>query len=60
MIDLNINQSAIDLQIEDLEKAAILMLSMGEESAAKIFKRLNREEVQCLSRAISSCTMSRP
>jgi flagellar motor switch protein FliG len=53
MIDLNINQSAIDLQIEDLEKAAILMLSMGEESAAKIFKRLNREEVQCLSRAIS-------
>jgi flagellar motor switch protein FliG len=53
MSDISLNQAAVDLHIEDLEKAAILMLSMGEEAAAKIFKRLNREEVRKLSGAIA-------
>lgn len=53
MTDLNINQAAVDIHIDDLEKAAILMLSMGEEAAAKIFKRLNRDEVRRLSGAIA-------
>lgn len=53
MSDINLNQAAVDIHIEDLEKAAILMLSMGEEAAAKIFKRLNRDEVRRLSGAIA-------
>ncbi len=53
MNEINLNQAAVDLQIDDLEKAAILMLSMGEEAAAKIFKRLKRDEVRKLSGAIA-------
>lgn len=48
-----LNQAAVDIHIEDIEKAAILMLSMGEEAAAKIFKRLNRDEVRKLSGAMA-------
>ena len=53
MNDIELNQEAVDLRIEDIEKAAILMLSMGEEAAAQIFKRLNRDEVQALGQAMA-------
>lgn len=49
MNDNNLNQSAIDIQIDPVEKAAILLLSMGPESAAKVLKRLSRDEVQKLT-----------
>lgn len=48
MNEANLNQSAIDVTIEPLEKAAILLLSMGPESASKVLKRLDRSEVQAL------------
>ena len=35
--------------ITDLDRAAILLLSMGEENAAGIIKKLNRHEVKALS-----------
>lgn len=35
--------------ISDLDRAAILLLSMGEENAAGIIKKLNRQEVRVLS-----------
>jgi len=37
----------------DCEKAAILLLSMGEESAAKILQRMERSEVQSVSNAMA-------
>jgi len=37
-----------DAPMEDLEKAAILLLSMGEQAAAKVLQRLDRDEVQKL------------
>lgn len=49
MKDINLNQAAVDIQIEPLEKASILLLSMGTESAAKILKQLSRDEVQKLT-----------
>jgi flagellar motor switch protein FliG len=36
-------------QISDLDRAAILLLSMGEENAACIIKKLGRNEVRALS-----------
>ncbi len=53
MNDIELNQSAVDLHIENIEKAAILMLSMGEEAAAQIFKRLTRDEVQALGQTMA-------
>lgn len=53
MDEINFNQDAVDLHIENIEKAAILMLSMGEEAAAQIFKRLNRDEVQRLGQTMA-------
>ena len=53
MTDIELNQSAVDLNIENIEKAAILMLSMGEEAAAQVFKRLTRDEVQVLGQAMA-------
>lgn len=47
------NQSAIDIDIQDSEKAAILLLSMGEQAAAKVLQRLSRDEVQTLSRTMA-------
>ncbi|MCT8124997.1 flagellar motor switch protein FliG [Alishewanella sp. BS5-314] len=35
--------------VSDLDRAAILLLSMGEENAAGIIKKLNRHEVRVLS-----------
>lgn len=35
--------------ISDLDRAAILLLSMGEENAASIIKKLSRQEVRVLS-----------
>lgn len=49
MSDININQSAVDIQIDPLEKAAILLLSMGPDAAANVLKRLSRDEVQKLT-----------
>ncbi|WKE66522.1 FliG C-terminal domain-containing protein [Gallaecimonas kandeliae] len=37
----------------DLDRAAILMLSMGEATAAKIMARLGRDEVQALSQRMA-------
>ncbi|MCF3095909.1 flagellar motor switch protein FliG [Aeromonas australiensis] len=48
MNNVNLNQDAVDIDIDDLEKAAILLLSMGPESAAKVMQTLSREEVQRL------------
>lgn len=36
-------------QTSNLDKAAILLLSMGEEAAAKIFAKMSREDVQKIS-----------
>lgn len=48
MTDMNFNQAAVDIDIDELEKAAILLLSMGTESAARIMQKLSRDEVQRL------------
>lgn len=40
--------------ITDLDKAAILLLSMGEENAAGIIKRLSRSEVRALSERMAT------
>ncbi|WP_421201460.1 lateral flagellar motor switch protein FliGL [Aeromonas enteropelogenes] len=49
---VNQNQKAADidtgLDIDNLEKAAILLLSMGTEAAAKVMQKLSRDEVQKL------------
>ncbi|MFC5706206.1 lateral flagellar motor switch protein FliGL [Aeromonas eucrenophila] len=44
----NLNQNAVDIDIDNLEKAAILLLSMGTEAAAKVMQKLSRDEVQSL------------
>lgn len=48
MNSVNLNQSAVDIDIDNLEKAAILLLSMGTEAAAKVMQKLSRDEVQRL------------
>lgn len=48
MSNANMNQSAVDIDIDNLEKAAILLLSMGTEAAAKVMQKLSRDEVQRL------------
>ncbi|ALP41691.1 flagellar motor switch protein G [Aeromonas schubertii] len=45
---MNFNQAAVDIDIDNLEKAAILLLSMGTEAAAKVMQKLSRDEVQRL------------
>lgn len=40
-------------RLGNLDKAAILLLSMGEDAAAKVLKRLSREEVQRLTRSMA-------
>ena len=54
MNSVNLNQSAVDIDIDNLEKAAILLLSMGTESAAKVMKKLSRDEVQRLISKMAS------
>jgi flagellar motor switch protein FliG len=46
---LNQLRSEAGRTITDLDRAAILLLSMGEENAAGIIKKLNRHEVKALS-----------
>lgn len=59
MID-TVKANGADAPIEDVEKAAILLLSMGEQAAARVLQRLGRDEVQklmhCMARlpAVSS------
>ncbi|CAJ1787283.1 Flagellar motor switch protein FliG [Aeromonas jandaei] len=48
MNNVNLNQKAVDIDIDNLEKAAILLLSMGTEAAAKVMQKLSRDEVQRL------------
>ncbi|PPA29420.1 flagellar motor switch protein FliG [Aeromonas jandaei] len=48
MNNVNLNQKAVDIDIDNLEKAAILLLSMGTEAAAKVMQKLSRDEVQLL------------
>lgn len=43
-----VNPVSAEAPIEDVEKAAILLLSMGEQAAAKVLQRLDRDEVQKL------------
>ena len=54
MNSVNLNQSAVDIDIDNLEKAAILLLSMGTESAAKVMQKLSRDEVQRLISKMAS------
>ncbi|MEV3813120.1 lateral flagellar motor switch protein FliGL [Aeromonas allosaccharophila] len=54
MNSVNLNQSAVDIDIDNLEKAAILLLSMGTEAAAKVMQKLSRDEVQCLISKMAS------
>lgn len=54
MNSINLNQSAVDIDIDNLEKAAILLLSMGTESAAKVMQKLSRDEVQRLISKMAS------
>ncbi|MDR6984302.1 flagellar motor switch protein FliG [Rheinheimera pacifica] len=42
--------------ITDLDRAAILLLSMGEENAAGIIKKLSRHEVRALSERMAKIT----
>ena len=42
--------------ITDLDRAAILLLSMGEENAAGIIKKLSRHEVKALSERMAKIT----
>ncbi|MGP9802853.1 FliG C-terminal domain-containing protein [Rheinheimera sp. NSM] len=46
---MNQLRSEASRTITDLDRAAILLLSMGEENAAGIIKKLNRHEVKALS-----------
>jgi flagellar motor switch protein FliG len=48
MNSVNLNQNAVDIDIDSVEKAAILLLSMGTESAAKVMQKLARDDVQRL------------
>ena len=50
----NLNQNAVDIDIDNLEKAAILLLSMGTEAAAKVMQKLSRDEVQRLISKMAS------
>ncbi|QLH65272.1 lateral flagellar motor switch protein FliGL [Aeromonas veronii] len=54
MNSVNLSQSAVDIDIDNLEKAAILLLSMGTESAAKVMQKLSRDEVQRLISKMAS------
>ncbi|MGL5776393.1 MAG: flagellar motor switch protein FliG, partial [Aeromonas veronii] len=54
MNSVNLTQSAVDIDIDNLEKAAILLLSMGTESAAKVMQKLSRDEVQRLISKMAS------
>lgn len=54
MNSVNLNQSAVDIDIDNLEKASILLLSMGTESAAKVMQKLSRDEVQRLISKMAS------
>lgn len=49
MNDINMDQSSVAEQMDSLDKAAVLLLSMGPEAAAKVLKRLSRDEVQQLT-----------
>ena len=42
----NPNENAPEVEIDNLEKAAILLLSMGTEAAAKVMQKLSPDEVQ--------------
>lgn len=43
----------IKTKFNDRDKAAILLLSMGEEAAAKILQRMERDEVKSVSKAMA-------
>ncbi|GGO69401.1 FliG C-terminal domain-containing protein [Bowmanella pacifica] len=49
------NPAEADMQqsMSDLDKAAILLLSMGEENAANVIRKLGRQEVQALSQRMA-------
>ena len=54
MNSVNLNQSAVDIDIDNLEKAAILLLSMRTESAAKVMQKLSHDKVQRLISKMAS------
>lgn len=41
----------------DVDRAAVLLLSMGEAAAAKVFQRLSREEVEALSQRMANLSL---
>ncbi|MGP7733787.1 MULTISPECIES: FliG C-terminal domain-containing protein [Oceanimonas] len=41
------------LNLEDIEKAAVLLLSMGESAAARVLQRLDRDEVNQVTTAMA-------
>ena len=45
--------SDVDVELTDIEKAAILMISLGEEDAAEILRHLGPKEVQQIGVAMS-------
>ena len=47
------SEAQVKMMFNDCEKAAILLLSMGEESASKILQRMERKEVQSVSNAMA-------
>ena len=49
MSDNSMDQIPPAEQMDSLDKAAVLLLSMGPEAAAKVLKRLSRDEVQQLT-----------
>ena len=45
---MNLNQDASGVDIDPLERSAILLLSMGAENAAKVIRHLSRDEINIL------------
>ncbi|NPA72656.1 MAG: flagellar motor switch protein FliG [Gammaproteobacteria bacterium] len=54
MPDSAIEEVGEDEEISNLDKAAILLLSLGKESAAKVLKHLNPREVQQIGSAMTA------
>ncbi|NPA71726.1 MAG: flagellar motor switch protein FliG [Gammaproteobacteria bacterium] len=54
MPDSAIEEVGEDEEISSLDKAAILLLSLGKESAAKVLKHLNPREVQQVGSAMTA------
>ncbi len=54
MPESEIEEVATEKELSNLDKAAILLLSLGQETAAKVLKELNPREVQQVGSAMTS------